>query len=37
VENCFPGWKGPTHHNVSPRWWVKWLEFAHKPETEIIT
>jgi hypothetical protein len=38
MENCFPGWKGPTHHDVSPPWWwVTWLEFAHKPETKIIT
>jgi hypothetical protein len=37
MENCFPDWKGPTHHGVSLRWWVTWLEFAHKPETEIIT
>jgi hypothetical protein len=37
MENCFPNWKGPTHHNASLRWWLTWLEFAHKPETKIIT
>jgi hypothetical protein len=29
----------PSHPlaNVSPCWWVTWLEFAHKPKTHIIT
>jgi hypothetical protein len=37
MESCFPNWKGPTHHDVSPRWWVTWSEFAHKPKTHILT
>jgi hypothetical protein len=37
MEDCFPNWNGPTHHNVSPRWWVTWMEFAHKPKTQTIT
>ncbi len=37
MENYFPNWNGPTHHYVSPRWWVTWMEFAHKPKTQAIT
>ena len=37
MEDCFPNWNGPTHHDVSPRWWVTWQEFAHKPKTQTIT
>jgi hypothetical protein len=37
MESCFPDWKGPTHHDVSPRWWITWSEFAHKPKTQTIT
>jgi hypothetical protein len=37
METCFPNWPGPTHHDVSPRWWITWMEFAHKPNTETIT
>jgi hypothetical protein len=37
MESCFPNWKGPTHHDVSPRWWVTWSEFAHKPKTQTLT
>jgi hypothetical protein len=37
MESCYPEWKGPSHHDVSPRWWVTWLEFAHKPKTQSIT
>jgi hypothetical protein len=37
MEDCFHEWKGPTHHDVSPRWWVSWMEFAHKPNTKSMT
>jgi hypothetical protein len=37
MESCFPDWKGPTHHDVSPRWWVIWVEFAHKPKNQTLT
>jgi hypothetical protein len=37
MEDCFPDWVGPTHHDVSPRWWVSWMEFAHKANTENMT
>ena len=37
MESCFPDWKGPTHHDVSPRWWVAWVELAHKPHNQHIT
>jgi hypothetical protein len=37
MESCFPNWNGPTHHDVSPRWWVTWSEFAHKPKTQTLT
>jgi hypothetical protein len=37
METCFPDWKGPTHHDVSPRWWITWMEFAHKANTEAMT
>ena len=37
MENYFPNWNGRTHHDVSPRWWVTWMEFAHKPKTQAIT
>jgi hypothetical protein len=37
MESLFPDWSGPTHHDVSPRWRVLWLEFAHKPKNEIIS
>jgi len=37
MEDCFHEWKGPTHHDVSPRWWVSWMEFAHKPNTKNMT
>jgi hypothetical protein len=37
MENCFPEWAGPTHHDVSPCWWVTWLELAHKPNNHQIT
>jgi hypothetical protein len=37
MTNYFPNWNGLTHHNVSPRWWVTWMEFAHKPKTQAIT
>ncbi len=37
MEDCFPNWNGPTHHDVSPRWWVTWQEFAHKPKSQTIT
>jgi hypothetical protein len=37
MESCFPDWKGPTHHDVSPRWWITWSEFAHKPKTQTLT
>jgi hypothetical protein len=36
MESCFPDWNGPTHHDVSPRWWVMWMELAHKPKTQTI-
>jgi hypothetical protein len=36
MESCFPGWNGLIHHDVSPGWWVIWLEFIHKWETQII-
>jgi hypothetical protein len=36
MEDCFPNWNGSTHHNVSPCWWVTWMEFAHKPKTQTI-
>jgi hypothetical protein len=37
METCFPCWEGPTHHDVSPRWWITWLEFGYKPNTQNIT
>jgi hypothetical protein len=37
MENCFPERAGPTHHDISPRWWVTWLELAHKPNNHQIT
>ena len=37
MESCFPDWKGPTHHDISPRWWVAWVELAHKPNNQAIT
>jgi hypothetical protein len=37
MEDCFPDWKGPTHHDVSPRWWISWMEFAHKSHTKNMT
>jgi hypothetical protein len=37
MENCFPEWAGPSHQDVSPRWWVAWLELAHKPNNHQIT
>jgi hypothetical protein len=37
MESCFPDWKGPTHHDVSPRWWVTWVELAHKPKNQTLT
>ncbi len=37
MESFFSEWEGPTHHDVSPRWWVTWLELAHKPNNHQIT
>jgi hypothetical protein len=37
MESFSSGWKGPTHHDVSPRWWVVWMEFAHQPKTSRFT
>jgi hypothetical protein len=37
MGNCFPEWAGPTHHGVSPCWWVTWLELAHKPNNHQIS
>jgi hypothetical protein len=37
MESCFPDWKGPAHHDVSPRWWVIWVELAHKPKNQTLT
>jgi hypothetical protein len=37
MESLFPGWRGPTHHDVSPHWWVAWVELAHKPHNQAIT
>jgi hypothetical protein len=37
MEDCFHDWKGPTHHDVSPGWWVSWMEFAHKTQTKPMT
>jgi hypothetical protein len=28
MENGVPNWNGLTHHNVSPHWWVTWMEQA---------
>jgi hypothetical protein len=37
MENHFPEWQGPTHHDVSPRWWIMWMEFADKPKSKKLT
>jgi hypothetical protein len=37
MESCFPNWKGPTHHDISPCWWVTWSELVHKPKTQTLT
>jgi hypothetical protein len=37
MEDCFSDWMGPTHHDVSPRWWISWIEFAHKANTKNMT
>ena len=30
IHKYFPDWKGPTHYEVSPRWWNYWLKFGHR-------
>ena len=37
MESRFHDWKGPTHHDVSPRWWITWVELAYKPNNQTIT
>jgi hypothetical protein len=37
MEKCFPDWRGPTHRDLSPRWWLVWMEFAHRPKTKTLT
>jgi hypothetical protein len=36
MEKVFLEWAGLTHHDASPRWWVTWLELAHKPNNHQI-
>jgi MULE transposase domain len=37
VKHYFPTWNGPTHHEVSPRWWISWLKYAHRKEYPELT
>jgi hypothetical protein len=37
IKEYFPSWKGPTHHEQSPRWWTVWLQFGHKKDHEALT
>jgi hypothetical protein len=29
IKNYYPEWKGPSHYDISPRWWIYWLKFGH--------
>jgi hypothetical protein len=37
IKHYYPEWKGPTHHKQSPRWWLVWLQFAHKSKFPELT
>ena len=30
IKKYFPNWEGPSHYDVSPRWWIYWLKFGHR-------
>jgi hypothetical protein len=30
IKRYFPGWGGPGHFEISPRWWIYWLNFGHR-------
>ena len=30
IKKYYPDWKGPTHYEISPRWWIYWLKFGHR-------
>jgi hypothetical protein len=30
IHKYFPDWEGPSHYDISPRWWIYWLNFGHR-------
>jgi hypothetical protein len=30
IKKYYPEWKGPSHYDISPRWWIYWLKFGHR-------
>ena len=30
IKKYYPNWKGPSHYDISPRWWIYWLKFGHR-------
>jgi hypothetical protein len=38
IKFHFPDWKGPTHHDVSPWWWIVFTNFdAFREGNEMLT